>query len=397
MRSSCNTVFWLVVLLCCAAPRTSEGLRFHPVSGYAKQYVTLVDSPLRPGGDALLTGRFRLNSGARHGRFDLQIGLELVPRLLSSPDALDSGLPQPQGTGYRLLDIRHRLLPRQGPGQLELFQSVERLALSVAFAQGDVTIGRQALTFGEARAISSVDVLTPLTWQTIDKQERLGVDALRLRWSAGHLSEVDVGWVFADDARLNASAAYARLRLHLAGAEVTPVAIWFQRHRLLGLSLARDLLRAHTYLEVTHVLADEGDDYTRWSVGSQQSLRPQLNCLIEYHHNGAGRVDIHVEAGPPHASAYREGGVYLLARDYLMPSLTWQMTALSTTTLQALVNLHDGSWLAGPRVEFNLRDDLVAEAGLYKGFAALPSVARQQDPEFVLYGRTFFADIRRYF
>jgi len=52
------------------------------------------------------------------------------------------------------------------------------------------------------------------------------------------------------------------------------------------------------------------------------------------------------------------------------------MTPLSTFTVQGMANLHDGSWLAGSRVKFSLRDDLIAEAGLFKWFAALPSVVR---------------------
>ncbi|MDP7631724.1 MAG: hypothetical protein QF402_02110 [Candidatus Latescibacteria bacterium] len=119
--------------------------------------------------------------------------------------------------------------------------------------------------------------------------------------------------------------------------------------------------------------------------------------MLEYHHNGAGRNTIDVEGGFPHATAYSEAGVYLLARNYLIPSLVWQMTPLSTFTVQGMANLPDGSWLAGSRVEFSLRDDLIAEAGLFKWFAALPSVVRHDNPEFVLYGRTLFADVRRYF
>ncbi|MBT3343567.1 MAG: hypothetical protein HN712_03240 [Gemmatimonadetes bacterium] len=388
---------WVLTLLVLYGPIASDALRWRPVTGYAKQFGSVFNSPLRIGTDALLTGRLRLNSGASHGRFDLEVGIDIVPRLRSSIDALDSGLPEPEGSAYRLTDIRQRLLPRDGSGQLELFQNIDRLALGIRLGRADLRIGRQPLAFGDALVVNATDVIAPFTYQVIDKEERTGVDAVRLRWALGELSEADVGWVVGDGGRLDDSAGFARLRLYVLDTDVTPMAILFQQHHLLGLSLTRNVWGASTYLEMAQVFAEEGSDYTRWSIGSQQTVHPQLHSLIEFHHNGAGRNRIDPDAGVPHPSAYRDAGVYLLARDYLIPSVVWQMSALSTLSLQALMNLHDGSWLAGPRVEFSLRDDLIAEAGLFKGFAALPTVTRHDDPEFVLYGHTFFADIRRYF
>ena len=52
----------------------------------------------------------------------------------------------------------------------------------------------------------------------------------------GELSELDAGWVFGEGGALDHSAAYLRMRLYWLDADITPIAIWFRRHRLLGRS-----------------------------------------------------------------------------------------------------------------------------------------------------------------
>ncbi|MBD3648463.1 MAG: hypothetical protein HUJ31_13650, partial [Pseudomonadales bacterium] len=88
-----------------------------------------------------------------------------------------------------------------------VFHNLDRLNVQFNLEAGDLTIGRQAVTFGSARAINPVDVFLPFDVRTFNQEYRIGVDAIRFQYPFGQLGEVDVGVVLGDGARTENSAA----------------------------------------------------------------------------------------------------------------------------------------------------------------------------------------------
>jgi hypothetical protein len=83
---------------------------------------------------------------------------------------------------YRFKDLNlfiHDELPSNNY-KTTLSQNLNRLNFNLKTQFGDASVGRMPLAFGVAKSISPNDVLTPIAFNSIDKEERLGVDAFYL-------------------------------------------------------------------------------------------------------------------------------------------------------------------------------------------------------------------------
>jgi hypothetical protein len=55
------------------------------------------------------------------------------------------------------------------------------LLLTIKIGAADIFIDRQAVAWGSGRLFNPTDVVTPYAFNELDKEERLGVDAVRVR------------------------------------------------------------------------------------------------------------------------------------------------------------------------------------------------------------------------
>ena len=103
------------------------------------------------------------------------------------------------GDNYRLTDLDTNLLDNDNKNPL--YQNLDRLNFQVQMDAGDLTIGRQAISFGSARIINPTDIFLPFDVRTFNTEYRNGVDALRFQRPWGDLGEIDIGIVLGKDAK----------------------------------------------------------------------------------------------------------------------------------------------------------------------------------------------------
>jgi len=295
--------------------------------------------------EGLALGRLRLRGVHRQGPFILEAAYELAPRV-EDRGILGTGLlPRPSAADYRLVDFGQRLYPGPGEqlGSFALRHNLDRLELGFSLGPADISLGRQALAFGSARVVNPVDVVAPFTFEEIDKEERFGVDAVRLRIAAGALSEVDVGAVLGEGLAFDKSAVYGRGRFYWSETDIGPLAAVFRENVLLGLDLVRSFGGAGWWFEAAHTWAGAAGEYLAdenyWglSSGLDYSLG-SFYGLVEYHFNSAGAAAERQYLLNAFQTAYRAGGVYLLGRHYLAPGLNYPLTPLLNVGVQGLVN-----------------------------------------------------------
>ncbi|HUT07407.1 MAG TPA: hypothetical protein VMY15_01060 [Candidatus Latescibacteria bacterium] len=366
---------------------------------------------------ASLDNRFRFKLAASPAKaLDFDIAYELVPRVqapaLFSLDPFGMG---PSPGEYRAADLRPWLYPAHSEptGSFGLAQNLDRFSITLKFSTADITIGRQVVAWGGARIINPTDVILPFTFNELDKEERSGVDAVRLRIPLGTLSELDTGVVLGRGFSLKDGAAFIRSRFSLAGTDAALLLLGFKRHLLIGVDLARTVGGASLWLEGAYVKAgafrlepDPGDrDYFRLSCGADHGLGKNSYVFIEYHFNSAGGRAASDYAGQTATAAYRYGAVYLLGRHYLGAGLTTQLMPLLPVTGLVLWNLGDGSLMAFIQGEYNVAENIYLAAGFQIGGGRGPEVPVDSSPlpglgirsEFGLYPDLFFAAARIYF
>lgn len=403
----------IVVLVIClmAIPFVKIVNAEFQVGGYYKNFFTTFKSPStsEPMMGAVIN-RLRLNlSYAPMDSLSIAFAYDFTPRvqapLLFTESPFAVGIA---ASRYRVADFDSWIYPRENEmiGNVGIYHNLDRASVQFSTDFADIFIGRDAIAWGSARIINPTDVVAPYTYDQLDTEDRVGVDAVRVRIPVGVLGEVDTGYIFGPDFDLNKSAIFLRTQLNAVETDFSFLLLEFQRNRLVGLDIARGIGGAGFWLETAYVFAESfnnepnaSDNYLRASVGLDYSFGGETYTFIEYHFNGAGVGNPENFLANLDQPAYARGGVYLLGVHYIAPGFTHQLTPIVSFSGQMLFNLSDlSAWIA-PQIAYNIAEDIHLSIGSFFSFGKRP---KNDDPtefqsEFGAYPNLFFTSFRVYF
>ncbi len=290
---------------------------------------------------------------------------------------------------YRYTDLEKRLYPssENKVGSVALFQNLDRLFLYLRAGRFDINIGRQAIAWGAARIINPTDIIAPFTYDQLDKEERVGVDAIRIRTPWGALGEFDAGYVFGKDGKIKHSAYYLRGKAYWLNTDLSGLLMGFRENLLLGVNFARSVSEAGAWLEAAYVFANklkqsgwsDPENYFRLSLGMDYNLSSKIYGFLEYHYNGAGERDPAKYLSLLQQVAYRDGATYLLGKHYLTPGAIVQISPLWTLTTQGLFNLNDWSVYVGGDLEYNVAENVYLQIGAFLPLGNAPNIRLAPD------------------
>ena len=268
----------------------------------------------------------------------------------------------PQGR-YRWNDIDQTLLKHQeGQDSFLLKQNLDRLYFSFASDFAELKIGRQAVNLGASRFVSPVDVLVPYDQQEILREDRVGVDAVKIRKSLGDISELEFGVLLGKKAKQDTSAFYFLARSNFYKTDFTLIGMSYLENELLGLQFAGSLYQAGYWIEIAY--NDMAKiDYTRASTGLEYQINKDFIVMAEYHYNGAGKSEESNYLAMVSSEAVSKGAVYLLAKHYMGLGLTYQLTPLHSISASNFLNLNDNSTLLNAKYSWSFKQDLSFNAG----------------------------------
>jgi len=357
-----------MVLLLLAASALARG----PVQGYWKLYCTAADWPTQPGPmEGAAFGLLRLERKLSLGPAQAELAWELRPAFGGEGPDIASGstLPSP----YRIDALGGRIYPRPGDsaGSFRLRHGPDRASLSLDLGGADLIVGRQAVYWGSGRLLRPTDFPAPVGVSALESEDRAGVDALRLRWALGMMSELDAGVLAGPDADPDSSAAWLRYRTYVARTDAAVLAAAYQGNAMAGLDLTRPVGGAGTWLEASYsrlnALADRPEeDLWRLTAGADYSPAGDLYCALEYGFSSQGLQ-------PSSHRGVAESGVYLPGRHYAGAELRWQASALLTASAAGLFRLDEsGCWLS-PALEYSLAQNVWLQGGCQLGFGDDPA------------------------
>jgi hypothetical protein len=316
---------------------------------------------------------------------------------------------------YRLSDFDSRLYPAEGEnvGSFGIFHNLDRALVEFKTAPADIIIGRQVIAWGSARVLNPTEVIAPFAFQELDTEERIGVDAVRVRAPLSTLAEVDAGYVFGKKFQFEKSAFFIRAKFYTAKTDIALLLLGFRENLLAGFEVARSIGGAGFWLEGAYVFADllqnsstgKTNSYFRGTVGLDYGFSGKTYGFIEYHFNDAGAAQPEAYLKNFSKPAFTEGAVYLMGKHYLAPGLAYQITPLINFNGQALFNLADQSMFISPQVEYNLAQDIYVSAGIFMAVGKRPEFFAEDAvssplrfrSEFGGYPDIYFSAFRIYF
>lgn len=401
MRLSQRVFISLTILfLFIVNPLQAEESRIK-ASGYIKNFLILTDNQDDASVEALSRLRLRLDIAATESS-SIEFAYELLPRLRESKAALkDSATQAPELLSYRAFDLDEMIYPEDeaSGSNFLLAQNLDRLFLTLKTPSYDLYVGRQPVAFGSARVVNPTDIIAPFTYNTIAKEELMGVDAVRIKRPLSEMGELDMGLVLGDDFKPKESAAFLRLKTYQLKTDITLMTVFFRENILAGVDIVRSIGDAGAWLEAAQVFANAADDYMpdenyfRLSIGSDYSFTEKSYAYIEYHYNGAGKGRKENYRLSSDETAFTDGAVYLLGRHYLAPGFTYEIMPLLTFSGNALINLNDLSSLVSPILEYSVMQDIYASLGAFIGIGNTSS----PESEFGLYPDVYYTALNIYF
>jgi hypothetical protein len=300
----------------------------------------------------------------------------------------------------RLVNLRTVLLERQ---RVQAWHDVDRLSLTLLTGPVDLTLGRQAITWGTATLFPVADLWAAFSPFEQDTEEKPGIDAARALLYPASGTELDL--VLGYRGTLEDLSAGARVTINRPRTDLWAGAgkFWRQLMAMGGVTILGDHSRWRAEAVLPWDLDDRAFQQPRVTVGADR-LGSSRIFGAEYHYNGIGRArpEDYVEAlGDPRL---RRGESYYLGRHYAGLTGTWSPDRENrlTVALNALANLGDASMALSPAFSYDVGQSARLSIGGLFSFGDPPHVTAappslRPASEFGMYGDAVFTLLAIYF
>ncbi|MEJ2042638.1 MAG: hypothetical protein P8X74_06250 [Reinekea sp.] len=244
-------------------------------------------------------------------------------------------------------------------------QTLDLLNVSFYSQFGDYVIGRQAISFGQAKFFSPIDVIYPKTLFAIDSNYRPGVDAMRVTWPLGATSELDGGALFGEE-----TGGFLRYKTNILNADWEAIGIQLNRdNAIMSLGTNGGVGSIGLWQESAWLLDQAADQsWLRSTIGADYTFFDDWYVAGELHYNGIGEVKNY--ALNSEKSFYQLGSVIPQGRWYSSVQLSYPINIVTAISVGATVNLNDYSSLLNSALRFDASDSLTINASLLVPMAA---------------------------
>ena len=272
---------------------------------------------------------------------------------------------------------------------------LDRASASINTRAGDITMGRQAVTWGVSLLFPVADFWTQFSPFELDTSQKRGVDGVRFLTYPGDRIEVDL--IAVDRGSVDDLSAGARIGWSSDMADYHFMLARNYERIWMAMGSAVDLDWARLYGEIaTPFLPDESQlELPRATLGLNV-LRSKYTVSVEYHFNGLG--DDELLAGIAKAEVAR-GEQYLLGRHYLGVAGSYTPREFITFSLLALGALDHPSMLIAPSIDYEIAPDIHARLLSYVGVGDRPDLSGIPvvPSEFGAYGESYFFELSAFF
>ena len=270
----------------------------------------------------------------------------------------------------RTVDLRSVLVDE--PGVL-VEHDVDRLALSFFTPVADVTVGRQAVTWGNSSLFTVADLWTQFSPFELDTSQKRGVDALRVLGYPADGLEVEAIVVDRGDLENLSGGARAAWTLdrgdYYLGAGRNYDTVW----GLMGFAVDLDDFRGHSEIALPYSEDRHQLDAPRLTVGIDY-FSTRVTALLEYHFNGPGVVDPAQYLTALSSDAVARGERYFVGKHYVGATVAYLPWAdLVTLSLTGIANVTDPSLLVSPALMYAISQNVTASLGAYVGVGEEPA------------------------
>ncbi|MBW2016744.1 MAG: hypothetical protein JRF57_11015 [Deltaproteobacteria bacterium] len=324
-------------------------------------------------------------------------------------------------TRYRALDEASKWWTRK---DAETLLWLDRFNLKMAFPVMDVTIGRQAVTFGKAHFWNPLDVYLPFAPAQFDRDYKAGVDALRLDFPLGDFSGITLVGVLGREIDSSGHYAHEERRFHadwygssLLARFFTNLGGWdlaFQGGKIyggyqVGGAFTGEIKGVEVRGEAAYFRGSESpalnyplkgdlfEDRLTAVIGLGKRFPNSLVLDAEYLFNGGGESNLSRSA----VARFRQGAIPHLGRHLAGFMASYEFTPLLVGQFSLIYSFSDHSCQFQPNLTLSLSDDSDLIMGASVNVGKVPEVSdlgvSEPRSEFGSYPHMVFMELKVYF
>lgn len=330
---------------------------------------------------ARVSSRFRIAD-----KFELDVAWQLQLALVSDP-VLAGGLSSTvggtsSGAQRRLVELAGVL----GQGSAwSVSHNLDRLAVKIALPFGDLTVGRQVLSWGTGRLWNPTDVLSPFPPTVVDREVRRGFDAVRLAIALGEVTQLDL--LYLPQPKLEDQGGVARFQTNTRGWDWSLSAGKYVSDLVFGADVVGDLGPIGVHAEGAYTVqlkglgggpVSVGEHFFRGVIGAEARPHEKLLLMLEYSYSGYGSANPSRYAAILSSARVQRGEIFGAGKHQAALAANFLATEALTASLSVLANLSDPSAMVIPTLEYSVTQNVLLRGGLYVpiGRPPDPNVAR---------------------
>ena len=241
-------------------------------------------------------------------------------------------------TNRQLFNLKWNLIDR---GNYKVTHYFDRFYFRQDFSWGDISLGRQRIAWGSGRIWNPTDLFNPVNPANFAKIEKDGADVAAFTYFFGNFTDLDV--VYNPQKTIENSNAGFRFRTNIEKYDLAVVGGYFDKRIVAGWDFAGSIFNAGIRGEgiVSMNKVDISDNYTRFILGTDYQITPELYALIEYQYNGQGVTNKseYLSLLPKLVN----GEILNLSRNYIAVSANYTFSFISSASVLLNQNLNDGS------------------------------------------------------
>ena len=268
--------------------------------------------------------------------------------------------------------------------QHQLRQSLFRAHVSLYLDNFQLTAGRQRIAWGTGFVWNPTDILNPVNPTNIERDEKVGVDALYAVLPLGALSQIEAVWAVGRTPELSSYA--ARASFNVGDYDIAFTGGYFRETWVVGGDIAGYLGDAGLRGEWALRAPESGPAQLRATLNADYNFASGYYTVLELHYNSPGSSS----SADYDLSALLDGTVFNLAELYSAFIVSKSLTPLIGANIYSLLNLNDGSGLAGPAITWAMFQNVELSLSSYLFFGAGGS-------EFGALSNAYFGSIQVYF
>jgi hypothetical protein len=269
----------------------------------------------------------------------------------------------------RTLDLRSAVYDED---RLLFEHDIDRLVLRANLGDFDISLGRQAITWGEAELFPIADLWSTFSPYELDTSQKRGIDALRVLYSHSRTLELEA--VVADRGTLRDLSGGLRVATYGKAADFyfAVAKQWRAVLAFVGVSATAGSFKLRAEAAEPFDLDRSEFSPPRVSVGADW-LGATLTVTLEAHYNGTGVLRASEYASHlSNSTAIAHGESYLLGRWYAGAAATWKISELFKLAISAIGNLQDPSAIVVGAFTYQLTQETDLSLGAYQGVGKSP-------------------------